>query len=146
MGFDALNKIKSPGSFVQEATEAAASLGMEKAREVVEQVNLLLRLLQTAGYGVAKLDIELSLPPKVTINLKTGPAVKEEKLGTILLEQADKKVVTGIIGGLIQANKLRGSVTVESLEMEGVQIVLTTTPNISLQWRDKADGRAIVAA
>ena len=146
MAFDAMNKLKNPASFLQEATETAASLGMEKAREIVEQVNLLLKLLQTAGYGVAKLDIELSLPPKVTIKLKTGPAVKEEKLGTILQEHADKKVVTGIVGALIQANKLRGSVTVESLEMEGVQIVLTTTPNISLQWKDNGDERAVVAA
>jgi len=38
---------------------------------------------------------------------------------------------------LIQANKLRGSVTVETLELEGIQIILAPAPNITLQWKDK---------
>jgi hypothetical protein len=28
-------------------------------------------------------------------------------------------------------------VTVETLELEGIEIILTTTPNIALQWKDK---------
>ncbi|MGB2601946.1 MAG: hypothetical protein WBC78_00015 [Candidatus Sulfotelmatobacter sp.] len=145
MPFDALNKLKNPISTLQEATETVASLGMEKTREVLAQVNLLLLLLQSAGYGVGNLDIELSLPPKVTIKLKTGPAVKEERLAAILREQADKKMVAGIVASLIQANKLRDSVTVETLELEEVQILLTTTPNITLQWKDKNDMRSAAA-
>ena len=53
---------------------------MEKTQEILGQINLLLHLLQSAGYGVASLDIELSLPPKVTMKLKTGPAVKEGRV------------------------------------------------------------------
>jgi hypothetical protein len=87
----------------------------------------------------------LSLPPKVTIKLKTGPSVKEEKLATIVRDHADKKVVTTIVGSLIQANRLRSSVTVETLELDGVEIVLTTSPNITLQWKDKQQ-RASAAA
>jgi hypothetical protein len=146
MPFDALNKLKNPVSSLQDATETLASLGMEKTREVLAQVNLLLQLLQSAGYGIGSLDIELSLPPKVTIKLKAGPAVKEEKLAAILREQSDKKVVTAIIASLIQANKLRDSVTVETLALEGVQILLTTTPNIVMQWKDKTQTSASATA
>jgi hypothetical protein len=63
--------------------------------------------------------------------------VKEEKLTEILRDQADQEIITTIVASLIQANKLRGSVTLESLAMEGVEIVLTTTPNLTLQWKDK---------
>ncbi|MGA8273751.1 MAG: hypothetical protein WB919_19470 [Candidatus Sulfotelmatobacter sp.] len=136
MAFDAMNRLRNVSS-VQDAAETLASLGMEKTRDVLAQANLLLLLLQTAGYGVSSLDIELNLPPKVTIKLKTGPAVKEEMLSTILREHADKKVVTAIVASLIQANKLRDSVTVETLKLDGVEIVLTATPNITLQWKDK---------
>jgi hypothetical protein len=110
---------------------------MEKTQEVLGQINLLLQLLQSAGYGVANLDIELNLPPKVTMKLKTGPAVKEEKLGQILLDHAGQTAITAVVASLIQANKLRSSVTVETLELEGIEIILTTTPNITLQWADK---------
>ena len=146
MPFDAMNKLKNSVNSLQDATETLASLGMEKTREVLAQANLLLLLLQSAGYGVRSLDIELSLPPKITIKLKTGPTVQEEKLGAILREHADKKVVTAIVASLIQANKLRDSVTVETLALEGVEIILTTTPNITLQWKDKEDARAAAAA
>jgi hypothetical protein len=145
MQFDAMNRLKSPMASLQDATETLANLGMEKSREVLAQVNLLLQLLQSAGYGIGSMDVELSLPPKVTIKLKTGPAVKEEKLSTILREQADKKVVTAIVAALIQANRLRDSVTVETLALDGVEITLTTTPNITLQWKDKGIGAAALA-
>jgi hypothetical protein len=138
MAFDAMNRLRNVSS-VQDAAETLASLGMEKTREVLAQANLLLLLLQSAGYGVASLDIELNIPPRVSIKLKTGPAVKEEMLSTILREHADKKVVTAIVASLIQANKLRASVTVETLELEGMEIVLTATPNITMQWKDKKD-------
>ena len=137
MPFDAMSKLKNPVSTLKEATETIANVGMEKTQELLGQMNLLLQLLQSAGYGVASLDIELSLPPKVTVKLKTGPAVKEEKLSEILRDHADQRVITTVVASLIQANKLRGSVKVETLELEGIEIILTTTPNIALQWKDK---------
>jgi hypothetical protein len=130
MPFDAMNALRG-------ATDTIANVGMEKAQEALSQINLLLQLLQSAGYGLASLDFELSLPPKITLKLKTGPAVKEEKLSDIMRDHAQKKVITTFIASLIQANKLRGSVTVETLELQGVEIIMTTTPNITLQWKDK---------
>jgi hypothetical protein len=141
LGFD-LNKLKGP---MQEATETLASLGAEKSREILLQANLLLQLLQSAGYGIGSLEIELGVPPKITIKLRTGPAVKEEKLAAILREQADKKVITGIVASLIQANRLRDSVTVETLELGEVQIILAATPNITMQWSDRTDSKATTA-
>jgi hypothetical protein len=135
MTFDMLNKEKL--NALKGVAGTLASFGIEKAQELLAEINLLLELLQSAGYGIGSLDCELSLPPKVTIKLKTGPAVKEEKLGAILNDYAEKKVVTTIVASLIQANRLRSSVTVETLQLEEVQIVLTTTPNITLQWKDK---------
>src|SRR5579863_8312465 len=136
MQFDSI-KLKDPIGTLKGATETLANVGMEKTQEVLGQINLLLQLLQSAGYGVASLDIELSLPPKVTVKLKTGTAVKEEKLSEILRDHADQRAITTVIASLIQANKLRGSVTVETLELQGIEMILTTTPNISLQWKDK---------
>ena len=141
MGFD-LNKLKG---LMQEATETLASLGAEKSREILLQANLLLQLLQSAGYGIGSLEIELGIPPKITIKLKTGPAVKEEKLAAILREHADKKVITGIVASLIQANRLRDSVTVETLELGEVQIILTATPNITMQWADRTSSKPATA-
>jgi hypothetical protein len=161
MQFDAMNKIKNPMSVITgakdslanvdlatltEVTGTVAKLALEQSRKLLAEINLLLQLLQSAGYGVASLDVELNLPPKVTIKLQTGPAVKEEKLTEIVRDHADQKVVTTVVASLIQANKLRGSVTVDSLAMAGIEIVLTTTPNITLQWKDKDKDKEKTAA
>jgi hypothetical protein len=130
---------------VQGATDALASLAAEKSREILLQANLLLQLLQSAGYGIGSLEVELGIPPKITIKLKTGPAVKEEKLAAILREHADKKVVTGIVAPLIQANRLRDSVTVETLELGEVEIILAATPNITMAWSEKTNSKATTA-
>lgn len=146
MSFDLSRAMSNPMGSFKDAADTLANVGMERGREVLAEINLLLQLLQAAGYGVASLDFELSLPPRVTIKLKITPALKEEKLSAILRDHADKTVVTTIVASLIQANRLRGSVTVETLELDGVEIVLTASPNITLQWKDKEEKRAAAAA
>ncbi|HTS35249.1 MAG TPA: hypothetical protein VMH04_06230 [Candidatus Solibacter sp.] len=126
-----LDPIKSFGSTVQDAAT-------KQAQEVLAQINLLLKLLQSAGYSVGNFDFELGLPPKVTIKLKTGTLVNEEKLAEIVGENSDKSAIVAIVTALMQANKLRTQVTVDSLKMEDVEIVLATTPTITLQWTDRA--------
>jgi hypothetical protein len=136
MQFDSLSKIKIPTGSLTGAAQTIARAGVEKSQEVLADINLLLQLLQTAGYGVASLDIELNIPPKATVKLKTSAAVNEEKLNDIL-SQNPQGLITVVVASLIQANKLRGSITVQTLELEGIEIVLTTVPNITLQWRDR---------
>lgn len=145
MQFDSFSKIKIPTGSLAGAAQTIAKAGVEKSQEVLAEINLLLELLQTAGYGVASLDIELNVPPKATAKLKTSAAVNEEKLNNIL-SQNPQGLITVVVASLIQANKLRSSITVQTLELEGVEIVLTTVPSITLQWKDKGNDKKVGAA
>ncbi len=134
MALDVLGKLK-------EAKDSLAGLGLEKTQEVLGEINLLLTLLKDAGYEVNQLEIEVGVPPKVTINLMTGSGVSDEKLNAIFRENQDKKVLAAIVASLLQANKLRGSVEVETLELKDVKIVLTASPSITMQWKEKSVSR-----
>jgi hypothetical protein len=123
---------------LKKTKDALADFGAEKTRDALSEVNVLLKLLQDAGYEVGQLEVELGVPPKITIGLKTQREVSEEKLDAILRDNQDKSVLAAILGSLIQANKLRDAVKVETLELKDVQIVLTTSPNITLQWKEKS--------
>jgi len=138
VGFDALSKFK-------EVKDAVSEVGFGKADEIVTDVNLLLKLLQDAGYEIGQLNIELSVPPIVTIDLKTNTVVDEAKLTAISQANKDKQVVSTILASLAQANRLRHSVKVETLELLGAKVVLTALPKISLQWKQKAE-TALAAA
>ncbi len=141
MQFDVM-KLRNSVPALTDAIGTIEHVGIEKAHDALAQINLLLQLLQSAGYGITGLDVELTFPPKVTVTLKTGPAVKEEKLSEILRDHAGQTAITAVIASLIEANKLRGCVTVETLALESIEIAMTTTPCITLQWKDK-DKKAV---
>ena len=114
----------------------AADLGAQKAAESMNQANLLLKLLQDAGYQVGDLEMELGVPPTINITLKTGPMVSDSKLDAVYQANKDNDVLALVLGALIQANKLRDMVKVETIELTDAKIVLKTTPSITLHWKE----------
>ncbi len=130
MAFDVLDKLKK-------AKDSLTDLGVEKTQEVLGELNLVLSLLKGAGYDVSEVETELAVPPKVTIHLKTASAVNEDKLNAILRDNQDRGVVTAIVTALIQANRLRGSIKVEPLELSDIKVVVAASPTLVLQWKDK---------
>jgi hypothetical protein len=130
MAFDLMGKVKA-------AQESLTDAGTEKALELLNEVNVLLELLQDAGYEVNAMEAELGLPPKVTIHLKTGSAVNEAKLNAISREHPDQKFQIAIVEALIQANRLCDAVNLGTVELKGTEIVFQTPPKITLQWQKK---------
>jgi hypothetical protein len=49
----------------------------------MNQANLLLHLLQDTGYQVGDLDLELGVPPTISVTLKTGPTMSDSKLDAV---------------------------------------------------------------
>jgi hypothetical protein len=144
MQFDVM-KLRNSVPTLTDAIGTIEHVGTEKTHEALAQINLLLQLLQSAGYGISALEVELTFPPKVSVTLTAGPAVKEEKLNEILRDHAGQTVITMVIASLVEANKLRGCVTVETLELESIEIAMTATPCVTLQWQDKDEHKKAVA-
>jgi len=92
------------------------------------------------------MDLELGVPPTVTIHLKTGPLTSDNKLNTVFQANKDNDVLALILGSLIQANKLRDMVNTDALEFKAAKIVLKTTPNISFHWNEKTVVNAAAAS
>jgi hypothetical protein len=139
MNFDPMAKL-------QEAKGKVADLGTQKAAEAMNQANQLLTLLQDAGYQVGELAVEVGVPPTVTIDLKTGPMVTDGKLAAVFQANRDNDVLSLVLGALIQANKLRDMVKVDTIELKDAKIVLKASPTISLHWKEKATASAAAAS
>ena len=89
------------------------------------------------GYQVGEVSVDLGLPPTVTIELKAGPLVNYSSLDAIFQANKDNDMLAMILGALIQANKLRDMVELETIELKGTKIVLKTPSSISLHWKEK---------
>jgi hypothetical protein len=131
---------------VQKAKEGVMDLGAQKAAEAMNQTNQLLRLLQDAGYKVGELEMEVGVPPTITINLKPGPLTSDSKLDGIFQTNKHNEVLALVLGSLIQANKLRDMVNLDTIELKDAKIVLRASPSISLHWKEKATASAGAAS
>jgi hypothetical protein len=136
----------NPMDKLQEVKGKALIFGAEQGTEVVKQANQLLTLLQGVGYQVGEVSVDLGLPPTVTIELKAGPLVNYSSLDAIFQANKDNDVLAMILGALIQANKLRDMVELETIELKGTKIVLKTPPSISLHWKEKTAANPAGAA
>ncbi|HKW33116.1 MAG TPA: hypothetical protein VJN92_08925 [Candidatus Acidoferrum sp.] len=137
MNFDSLAKTVS---------SKVADVGAQKATETLDQANLLLKLLQDAGYQVGEVDVELGVPPAISVTLKTGPMLSDAKLNSIYEANKGNDALALVLNGVIQANKLRDKLKLETIELKDTKIVLKATPSISLHWRQKAAASAAAAS
>jgi hypothetical protein len=133
-------------SLAKTVSSKVADLGAQKATETLDQANLLLKLLQDAGYQVGDVDVDLGVPPAISITLKTGPMMSDGKLDSIFQANKGNDVLALVLGGLIQANKLRDKVKLETIELKDTKIVLKATPSISLHWKEKSTASAAGAS
>jgi len=133
-------------SLAKNVSSKVADLGAQKAAETLEQANLLLKLLQDAGYQVGEVDVELSVPPAISVTLKAGPMLSDSKLNSIFEANKGNDALALVLGGLIQANKLRDKVKLETIELKDTKIVLKATPSVSLHWKEKAAANAAGAS
>lgn len=138
MAFDAKATFKN-------LTSTVADVGVQKGQEVLGQINLLLKQLQDAGYEIGAMEAQLSAPPEITIHLKTGSAMNDAKLLAISQAYQNNDVVALILGSLVQANKLREAVDVDTIELSGATITLRTGPSITLEWKAKEKGKGAAA-
>jgi hypothetical protein len=136
----------NPMDQLQNVKGRVLDIGAEQGSKVVSQANQLLKLLQDAGYQIGELNVELGVPPTVTVELKTGPLVKDSKLESIFLANKNNDALALILNLLIQANKVRDMVNVETIELKSTILVLKTPPSISLQWKEKAAQNAAGAS
>jgi hypothetical protein len=138
MAFDAIAKLKDLKTTV-------ADVGMQKGQEALSQVNLLLRQLQDAGYEIGEMEAQLSVPPEITVHLKTSPTLTDGKLQAAFQASQNNEFVAAILGSLVQANKLRDSVNLDTIELAGAKVVLKVPPSITLEWKSKEEGKAASA-
>ena len=70
MDFSPLSKIK----------DKVSDVSTQKTLELMSDVNVILTSLPDAGFQIGELEVELGVTPKVTVDVRIGPAINEDKL------------------------------------------------------------------
>jgi anti-sigma factor ChrR (cupin superfamily) len=125
------------------------SKGMtDKAVELMSDVNVILTALPDAGFQIGELEVELGITPKVTVDVRIGQAIREDKLNAVLQANPSNVLLSATLNALLQASKLQQAVSVETLALKDVKIAMamTATPTVALQWKEKAIAKPAAAA
>lgn len=117
----------------------------QKTLEMTANINTILSALPEAGYEIEQVELELGLTPQFTANLKIRSTIREEKLRDVLAANPNNLVVSAAINALLQAGKMRDSVSLNTLELREVKLVVAATPTVSLQWKEKAAAKEAAA-
>jgi len=135
MDFNPLSKIK----------DKVADVSTQKAVELMSDVNVILAALPHAGFQIGELEVELGVTPKITVDVKIGQTISEDKLNAVLRANPNNVLLSITLNALLQASKLQKTVSVETLELKDVKIAMTTTPTVALQWKEKAIAKTVAA-
>src|SRR5437762_13364905 len=104
MDFNPLNKLK----------EKVGDVTTQKTLELMSDVNVILTALPDAGYQIGELEVELGVTPKLTVNVKIGQAIREDKLKAVLQANPNNMLLSTTLNALMQASKLQQAVSVET--------------------------------
>lgn len=122
-----LDKVKEKASGLKDAAG-------DKIKEMVNEINSNLPAIKETGYEINELEIVLGLPPAIIPHFYKVSDVSNEKIEEILKANEGKKILTSIIKGLSQANKLQESVKVGNLKFKEVEIELSVPPSVNLKF------------
>jgi hypothetical protein len=120
----------------------------EKAVKLMSDVNVILAALPDAGFQIGELEVELGITPKVTVDVRIGQAIREDKLNAVLQANPNNVLLSATLNALLQASKLQEAVSVETIELKDVKIAMAmaATPTVALQWKEKAIAKPAAAA
>jgi len=135
MDFNPLSKIK----------EKVSDVSTQKTLELMSDLNVILAALPDAGFQIGELEVEMGVTPKVTVDVKIGQSIHQDKLKAVLQANPNNALLSLTLNALLEASKLQRAVSVETLELKDVKIALTTSPTVALQWKEKVIAKPAAA-
>jgi hypothetical protein len=124
----------------EKATETSGKLGdftelsVEKLKGALEEINSSLPVIEKVGYKANELEIELGLPPGISIRFEKFHDADDAEIEKILEENEDKKILITIIKALTKADELRAGMKLGKFIFSEVELELGITPKVKMKY------------
>src|SRR5262245_10989028 len=99
-----LDKLKTKAG---EVASDLASAGVQKLKDIIDEVHSFAPHLQEVGYRLLQLDVEFSLSPRVILHLDRDFEANEEQFAALLANHPNRKTMSLVVKALQQANHLQ---------------------------------------
>ncbi|MBK7690763.1 MAG: hypothetical protein IPK62_13795 [Bacteroidetes bacterium] len=119
-------------------TDVVASLkdyGIEKINEVWTQLENSTEVFGKTGYSITAININVAIPPVITINLDQVENISDEVEEQLLKENKDKAILYPILVALFKANAIQKSINSVQYKFSGISIAMGITPSIEMKFK-----------
>ncbi len=118
-------------------TDVVANLkdyGIEKVNEVWTQIECSSEVFGKTGYSITAINVNVAIPPVITINLDQIENISDETEEELLKENKDKPILYPILVALFKANAIQKSINSVQYKFSGISIAMGITPSIEMKF------------
>lgn len=126
-------KAKEKGKKVVDNVKDGAASKLEKT---IADLNESLPIIEEAGYIMNKLDVDISLLPRLFAHFYQVKTVSEEKQTELLERVEGRKLITMLLKALFKASTLREKIKIKDMEYQEVAVEIGLTPSAKLVFRN----------
>jgi hypothetical protein len=97
------SKLKDSLSFLKDMKDASA----EKINQLVNDILGLAPLIETTGFNMRDVSVDMGIPPGISISFTKEKDVDAETIQQLLDDNKDKEILKLIIRGLVKADSMQ---------------------------------------
>ena len=105
-----------------------------KVREIINDFIDAAPLIESAGFRIRDLEVELSVIPKLIPHFEKLADIDNATRNEIIAEVEDKRIIRLLLKALFKADNFQKSLKMGSLEFAGIEIEITAIPAIRLLY------------
>ncbi len=107
-----------------------------KVRNIINDFIEAAPLIESAGFRIRDMEIELSIIPKLIPHFEKFADTDDETRRSIIEQVKDKRLVSLLLKALFKADNFQQSLTMGQLEFAGIEIEITAIPAIRLLYKN----------
>jgi hypothetical protein len=126
--------IKGNVSITKEAVGGIKDTARQKLLDSINNLNSILPLIAETGYILKEMNVEVSIPPGVSLAFHKTKEISKDKIAKILKENKDKEMLKMIVNALVSADELHKKIALGKLKYRGLNLELGLPPKVVIKF------------
>jgi len=129
---DLLGDARKKGSEIWSNIKSA---GKDKLKSGIQNLNDALPEIEEAGFVLIRLDVDISLLPRLFARFKQVRLISDEEREMILAKTKKNKFLNFILLGLFKAVDIKNEVKIDNIDLKEIELEIGLTPSAKLIFR-----------
>ena len=129
---DLLGDVKKKGSEIWSNIKSGSK---KKLKKGIENLNDALPEIEEAGFVLIRLDVDVSLLPRLFTRFKQVKSISDIERKAILTKTKKNKFLNFILLGLFKAVEIKNEVKIDTMDLKEIELEIGLTPSAKLIFR-----------